>query len=241
MIELKNICFGYAKEQNVINDISLTLHKNEKVTIIGKSGCGKSTLLFLLAAIHRPNQGEILIDMDPLIDFRKGTSIIFQNNGLFPWKTVYQNLSLGLKVRNVPKAEIDIRINDVLEELDIKAYEHKFIKHLSGGQKQRVAIARSLVLDNDLFLFDEPSSSLDAMTKDQFQETLLKLYKTHPLTSILVTHDIYEAVYLGEKILIMNEGKIERVIINELYGKKDAKNTLDFYKKCIEIKGMLDL
>ncbi len=241
MIELKNLSFYYEKAKEVIKDINLEIKKNEKITIIGKSGCGKSTLLFLLGAIYKPTSGEILFNGEILNTFRKDTSIIFQDNGLFPWKTVYQNLELGLKVRKIPKKEIEARIHKVLNKLGIEAYRHSYIKNLSGGQKQRVAIARSLVLNSDLLLLDEPSAALDAMTKDNFQETILNLYKNHELTSILVTHDLFEAVYLGEKIIIMKDGKIDRVINNELFGKNNQRNSIHFYEKCLEIKGMLEI
>jgi NitT/TauT family transport system ATP-binding protein len=241
MIQIQNVSYHYPKsEEMVINDLSLIIKKNEKVTIIGKSGCGKTTLLYLLGAILKPSKGTILIDQIPLIDYRPQTSIIFQQGGLFPWKTVRKNLELGLKIRGIVKEKREAKIDQISRELGIRDFQNRYIKELSGGQRQRVAIARSLVLDSDLLLLDEPSSSLDAMTKEQFQNTLLDTYKQHDVTSILVTHDIFEAVYLGQKIIIMKDGQIAQVIDNELFGHEENKKSLAFYERCIKIKEMLE-
>jgi NitT/TauT family transport system ATP-binding protein len=241
MIQLEHVSFHYPKRNEmVIKDLNLKINKNEKVTIIGKSGCGKTTLLYLLGAILKPTEGKILIDQVPLTKYRASTGIIFQQGGLFPWKTVRKNLELGLKIRGIDKEERKEKMEQISNELGIQDYQNRYIKELSGGQKQRVAIARSLVLDSDLLLLDEPSSSLDAMTKEQFQNTLLETFKRHDMTSILVTHDIFEAVYLGQKIIIMKDGKIAHLIENDLFGKEENKKSLAFYERCIKIKEMLE-
>lgn len=239
MIEINNLSFQYNLDNNVLDNINLNIKKNEKVTIIGKSGCGKTTLLYLLACILKPSKGNILINKKPLNQMRSRTGVIFQNGGLLPWKSVYDNLALGLKSNKYSKTQINEKVVQVLNELDILDIKDKYIKNISGGQKQRVAIGRVLALDLDILLLDEPSSALDAMTKENYQKTMLDLYRNHSVTSIIVTHDIEEAVYLGEKILIMNNGKIKNIIINDLYGNYNAKNTIEFYKKCINIREML--
>jgi len=128
MIEIQNVSFGYNLYNQVINDINLSIKRNQKITVIGKSGCGKTTLLYLLASILKPVSGEISINQQKLVDMRKETSIIFQNNGLFPWKTVYGNLMLGLKSKNLPQPYCKDKINSVLDELniDVTPYEKYF-------------------------------------------------------------------------------------------------------------------
>jgi NitT/TauT family transport system ATP-binding protein len=240
MIKINNLVFHYEHDQNTLNHIDLHIKKNEKISIIGKSGCGKTTLLFLLAGILKPKQGQITIHDKLLDNVRKETGIIFQSGGLFPWKTVYDNLALGLKQSSLTKLEMKRRIDQVLETLDILPFKHRYMKELSGGQKQRVAIARVLVMQSDLLLLDEPSSALDAMTKDHFQNTLLHLYENYSMTSIIVTHDIEEAVFLGQRIIIMKDGMIDSMINNDFYGDHDSKKTLGFYEKCIEVRKRLE-
>lgn len=242
MIEIRNLSFQYGDQLDVLKGINLEIKEHEKISVIGKSGCGKSTLLLLLAGILKPNQGLITIQNKPLSDVRKETGIIFQNGGLFPWKTVEQNLMLAIKANHpsASKLEIQARIDQVLTELDILEHKHKYLKALSGGQKQRVAIARVLVMDVDLLLLDEPSSALDALTKDAFQSTMLNLYQQHQLTSIIVTHDIEEAVYLGQRIIVMKDGLIDSIIENPYYGDTEGKKTLNFYQKCIEVRKRLE-
>ncbi len=240
MIDIKDLTFEYIENQPVLKSLNLSINKNEKISIIGRSGCGKTTLLLLLAGLLKPNSGTIRINEEELIDIRKETGIIFQNGGLFPWKTVYENCALGLKARHVSKKEIEEKINSVLINLEINHLKNLYIKDLSGGQKQRVAIARTLVLDSNVLLFDEPSASLDAFTKENFQDLLLNIYDKYPLCSIIVTHDIEEAVYLGQKIIVMKDGNIDEIIINELFGNKAAKKTIEFYQKCIKIRNKLE-
>ncbi|ERJ13110.1 ABC transporter ATP-binding protein [Haloplasma contractile] len=242
MIKIENMTFQYKQGQEVIKSLSFNLSRNEQVTLIGKSGCGKTTLLYLLAGIIKPTEGVMFINDNPLTGMRRKTGIVFQNGGLFPWKTVYNNLSIGLKGMGLKKQEIHERVEQVLHELNITHVADHYIKEISGGEKQRVAIGRVLVMESDLLLLDEPSSSLDAMTKETFQRTMLKLYDSHDLTSIIVTHDIEEAVYLGQKIVVMDEGVIKKVIDNtDLYGNQNARQSLSFYKRCIELRKELEI
>ncbi len=241
MIKMNNLNFSYEENKPVIRHINLELDKDEKISIIGRSGCGKTTILLLLAGLLKPVSGEILINNQLLLDVRRQTGMIFQNGGLFPWKTVYGNCSLGLKARHTPKKEMDHKIDQVLDNLEIKHLKAQYIKNISGGQKQRVAIARTLVLDSDVLLFDEPSASLDAFTKENFQDLLLSIYEKYPLCSIVVTHDIEEAVYLGQKIIVMKDGKMDEIIDNKkLFGDKSAKKSIAFYEKCIEVRKRLE-
>ncbi|QVK17939.1 ATP-binding cassette domain-containing protein [Mycoplasmatota bacterium] len=241
MININHLTYQYLDNQPVLSNLNLKLARNDKISIIGRSGCGKTTLLLLLAGLLKPTDGEIEIDGEPLHDVRSKTGIIFQTGGLFPWKTVYGNCALGLKARNISKKHIDLKINQVLDQLEISHLKNKYIKDLSGGEKQRAAIARTLVLDSDILLFDEPSSSLDAFTKENFQDLLLNIYKQYELCSVIVTHDIEEAVYLGQKIIVMKDGQIVEEINNDsLFGDKDARKSIAFYEKCIEVRKRLE-
>jgi len=241
MIKIKSLDFSYRVDKPVINHLDLNLDKNQKISIIGRSGCGKTTLLLLIAGILKSSSGTIEINNDIIRDVRMKTGIIFQNGGLFPWKTVYGNCALGLKARNFSKHDMEYKIHQVLSDLEISHLKDQYIKNLSGGQQQRVAIARTLVLDSDVLLFDEPSVSLDAFTKENFQDLLLSIYQNYQLCSIIVTHDIEEAVYLGQKVIVMKDGNIEEIIDNEdLFGNKHSKTTISFYERCIEIRKRLE-
>ncbi len=241
MIEIKNLSFGYKSNELLLKNLNLIISKEQKISIIGRSGCGKTTLLMLLAGIISDYEGRIIINNENLTEMRSETGVVFQNGGLFPWKTVYGNLALGLKAKKVDRIEIDRKISRVLKDLGIDNLKNKYLKELSGGQKQRVAIARTLVLDSDILLLDEPSASLDAFTKDNFQNILLKIYNKYQLCSVLVTHDIEEAVLLGQNIVVMKDGKLEKIIDNEeLFGKKDIKNQISFYERCINLRKTLE-
>ncbi len=238
MIKCKDIVVKY-DNFIAINKINLFVSKNTSCAIIGKSGCGKTTLLYTLAGLLQPENGQVEIDNKLITGIRKETGVILQNHGLFPWKTVWQNVSLGLKIRRKKPNFIKKEVATILKKLDIFEQKDKYLNQLSGGQKQRVAIARSIAIKPDLLLMDEPTSSLDAITKEDFQKKILKLYKNQDLTMVFVTHDIEEAVFLGQKIIIMEAGKIKREISNDLFGNESIKKEIDFYKICLEVRDIL--
>jgi NitT/TauT family transport system ATP-binding protein len=182
--------------------------------VLGSSGCGKTTLLYLLAGLQRPSSGEVLIDGQPLIRPRPRTGLILQDYGLLPWATVRQNAELGLKVRNfygadgihTPQDYLPEReITPWLERLGITTLAGKYPAQISGGQRQRVAIARTLALQPDLLLMDEPFSSLDAVIREDLQSLTLELCAEQGITLIMVTHNIEEAAALGKKILLLGK------------------------------------
>ena len=239
MIEIKNIDVCYETEK-ALDNISLTIDKNSTCAIIGSSGCGKTTLLYTLAGILKPSSGSISINGEELKGIRKSTGLILQDYGLFPWKNVWDNITFPLKSRGLKKKEINEKVKVILKDLGIEEYEKKFPGELSGGQKQRVAIGRTLALDSDLLLMDEASSALDAMTKEHIQNMILSIYKEKLTTLILVTHSIEEAVFLGQKIVIMGKGKIKSIIENPYFGAEDLRNNIEFYRICLEVRKWLN-
>ncbi|MDF2594477.1 MAG: transporter related protein [Clostridia bacterium] len=241
MIHIKSLGYSYGNEE-VLKDVHLNIPEKTTCAVIGPSGCGKTTLLYILAGLLKGYKGEVYVSGKPLAGVRKETGIILQDGGLLPWKTVGENIALGiyakrrtkmpasLQVRKEDKKVMQEKIDDVLCELDIKAHCDKFPSQLSGGQKQRAAIARALVTDSDLLLFDEISSALDAVTKEKIQELILKLQQKNGLTLMMITHSIEEAIFLGQQIVIMEKSKIKQIIENPYYGKRMLYSDKAYYE-----------
>jgi ABC-type nitrate/sulfonate/bicarbonate transport system, ATPase component len=239
MINAKDIEVYYGQEK-ALNKIFLSIQKNSTCAVIGPSGCGKTTLLYALSGIIKPSSGKVFIDGQELKGIRENTGLILQDYGLLPWKNVWDNIAFPLRTRGFKKAETDKRVSSIIKDLGLEEHIKKFPGELSGGQKQRVAIGRTLALRPDLLLLDEASSALDAITREHIQNLILDIYKKEKLTLILVTHNIEEAVFLGQRIIVMEKGTIKHVIDNPLFGTQDLRNKLDFYKLCIEVRKWLD-
>lgn len=228
MIEVNDLTFAY-QELDIIKDINFNIEPGESLAVIGPSGCGKSTLLYLLAGLEKADSGEISIKGKRLEQIRENTGVILQDYGLFPWKTVHDNLALGLKIRGYSKNKLEEIVTETLDRLGIREFAKNYPAELSGGQKQRVAVGRSLVLKPDLMLMDEPFSALDALTREEMQNLILKIHNRDNLTFILVTHDIAEAVFLGRKIAVMREGRIIDILENPHFGESDLREKEDFF------------
>lgn len=206
-LEFKNITFAYDK--NVIyNDLSLTVDNHEFLCIVGPSGAGKTTLLRLLAGFEHQSQGEILYDNKELIN--KDTAFVFQNYALFKSMKVKDNIAFGLKNQKLLKDKINELVNSVSESLNIKQLLNRYPSELSGGEQQRVGLARALVRNPKIYLFDEPLSNLDASLKQSMRKEIKNIYKKNNATFIYVTHDQTEASYLATKILIVSKSGIEQ-------------------------------
>jgi NitT/TauT family transport system ATP-binding protein len=212
MIELQSVSFAYSHTSPLFADFSLSISRGETWALLGPSGCGKTTLLSLLAGLHQPTSGQISIDGELLTRPRPRSGLILQDYGLLPWSTVRENVELGLRVRKFYGEDgrhtpIDFQPgNDVpywLGRLGIDEVADKFPSQISGGQRQRTAIARTLALEPDLLLMDEPFSSLDAITRGDLQTLTLNLCTEQNLTLVIVTHAIEEAAALGKKILLL--------------------------------------
>ncbi len=229
------------EEVEAVKDVNLDINAGEFGVIIGPSGCGKSTLLYVMSGLLKQQAGEVYIDGQPLLSRRNDTSLILQDYGLLPWKTVEQNVELGLVIRGVSKNLVKQRVNSILKDLAIDNLAKRFPVQLSGGQRQRVAIARSLALQPRLLLMDEPFSSLDALTRESLQGLLLSIWEKTKISIILVTHNIEEAVFMGQKIFVMsqNPGTILKVVENPLAGDISYRGKREFYEGCAYLRSLL--
>lgn len=239
MIDIRNLSFSYGSDK-ALDDISLNVDKDTTCAVIGPSGCGKTTLLYLLAGLLNMDKGKVHINGENVKGSRLETGVILQDYGLLPWKTVKDNVALGLIVRGLSKENIDRAVESILEDIDILELKNKYPAQLSGGQKQRVTIARTLVTKPDLLLMDEATSALDAMTKEHIQNLLLKLYKKKPTTILFITHSIEEAVFLGQKIVIMEKSRIKKIINNPFFGDAKIRTKIEYYNICLKVRKGLE-
>lgn len=213
-IALRNVCKQFDSEHYGIKDFNLDIHDKEFVIFVGPSGCGKSTTLRIIAGLEEITDGELWIDgelSNYLEPKERGMSMVFQNYALYPNMTVYGNMAYALKIRKLPKDEIDRKVHEVAKILEIEQLLDRKPAALSGGQKQRVAIGSAIIRKPKAFLMDEPLSNLDAKLRAQMRVELVKLHKQLDTTIIYVTHDQTEAMTLGTKIVVMKDGLIQQV------------------------------
>lgn len=214
-VVFKNISKVYAKgDAPAVDDFSLTVRDGEFLVLVGPSGCGKSTTLRMVAGLELPTQGKIFIgnrDVTYAAPKDRDIAMVFQNYALYPHMTVAQNMAFALKLRHVPKAEIQRRIESVAEALGLTPYLKRLPKALSGGQRQRVALGRAIVREPAVFLFDEPLSNLDAKMRVEMRAEIIRLHHRLRATMIYVTHDQTEAMTMGERIVVMNQGRLQQV------------------------------
>ncbi len=205
-IEVKDACKSYkqnGKENVVLDHVSLGIDKGEFICLLGPSGCGKSTLLNALAGFEKIDSGSVEIDGHEVSKPSLNYVTIFQNYGLFPWRNVLKNVELGLESKKVPKNQRREIAMKYLNLVGLDGYEKRFPRQLSGGQQQRVAIARGLAVDPEIIFMDEPFGALDAITRMKLQEDILKISREEQKTVVFVTHDIEEAVFLADRIVVM--------------------------------------
>ena len=215
MLKVKEITKIYElgnQELTVLKNVSFEVKKGEFFTIIGPSGCGKSTLLRILANLIDKTSGEIIWEENPTL------GLVFQNYALFPYLTAFQNIEFGLKMKGIEKIERDKIVKNLIKEVGLEGFEDKHPKELSGGMKQRVGIARSLAINPNVLLLDEPFSSLDEFTAETLRSLLLNLWQGHKMTIILITHSVREAIELSDRIAVINSspGHIIEIIENNL-------------------------
>lgn len=195
-------------------DFDLHIAPQEIVSILGPTGCGKSTSLNVLAGFEQASAGTVTVDGKPVTGPGPNRGVVFQQPSLFPWLNVMGNVVLGVKCRGVPREEYEPRALRLLEEVGLKGFEKHFPYQLSGGMQQRVQIARALISQPDILLMDEPFGALDAQTRETMHEELLAIMRGTPMTTVFVTHDVREAVYLADRVVVMSPrpGRIHEVV-----------------------------
>lgn len=221
-------------ELEVLKDINLTIEDGEIVSIVGGSGCGKSTLLKIIAGLDKATEGELLLDDKKLVKpTQKEVGIIFQESRLFPWSTVEKNIEFGI-TEKMSKGDKKELVQKHINLVGLQGFEQVLPDQLSGGMQQRVSIARSLINRPRVLLLDEPFGALDAFTKINMQQEVLKIWNVEKMTMVVVTHDIDEAIYLGNKVVVMSAkpGVVKKIIPIEMGRDRERTSTeFDFYRK----------
>ncbi|MDO9574309.1 MAG: ABC transporter ATP-binding protein, partial [Candidatus Contubernalis sp.] len=210
---LKNITKKY-NETVAVNDVSITVPSGKIIALVGPSGCGKTTILRVIAGLVNPDQGQVILDGQDITQQpanQRPTVTVFQEYALFPHLSVFDNIAYGLKTRHIKRNEIKERANRVLNMLKILELKDRRIHELSGGQQQRVAVARALVINPQVILFDEPLSSLDAKLRVEMREEIKKIQRETEITAVYVTHDQEEALAVADQLAVMRDGKIEQI------------------------------
>ncbi|EQK47874.1 MAG: spermidine/putrescine ABC transporter ATP-binding protein [Paraclostridium dentum] len=213
IIELKNLSKRYDDNQ-VLDNLSLDIKKNEFLTLLGPSGCGKTTTLKIIAGFEYADEGKVLFEERDITDIpphERQINTVFQKYALFPHMNIYENIAFGLKIKKLPKDEIDKKVKEMLKLVALDGFERRQVESLSGGQQQRVAIARALVNEPKVLLLDEPLGALDLKLRKEMQMELKKIQKKLGITFIFVTHDQEEALTMSDKIIVMNKGKIQQM------------------------------
>ncbi len=241
MIEITNLSVAYDREHETpyeaLNGVSLTVPKGTVCAVLGPSGCGKSTLIKTVAGLLHPASGTVAMDGAPLDPHRVTIGFMPQNYGLLPWRTALENVLLGPRIRKQDVAAAKERAGELFTQLGIAGLEDRFPKELSGGQQQRVALARAFLLAPDLLLMDEPFSALDAITREEMQDVFLTLWREAQTTTLLVTHYVEEALYLGRTIVLMRAGgTIAETIDNPLFGKEDQRGSQAFFASAQKLR-----
>ena len=255
MIAVENIGFAYGRHETVFDDFSFSVARGEILAVIGPSGGGKTTLLYLLAGLRLPRSGRVSINGQRLDRPRPGNGLVLQDHGLLPWSTVRDNVALGLKIRRfygpdgrhspndftVGPDLADQKIAYWLSRLDIADLADKYPAQLSRGQRQRTAIARTMTLDPDVLLMDEPFSALDAPTSESLQDLVATLARESDLTTVIVTHHIAEAVRMGQRILVVRKGvnRQSHIVTNDGCGDVSRQNTAAFNRQCEAVRALL--
>lgn len=213
---LRDVSVSYAANSTgrlaALHDINLQVQAGEFLCIVGPSGCGKSTLLHLVAGLHRQTSGEVLFEGAPVEGPGTDRILIFQELGLFPWLTVARNVEFGMKMKGVPKPERERKVRQYLRLVHLEQFKDSYTHQLSGGMRQRVALARALATEPEVLLMDEPFAALDAQTRDLLHDELERLWAETQSTVVFVTHNVREAVRLGDRVVLLTfrPGRVKR-------------------------------
>lgn len=240
-VEIKNLTKTFpiygdkTRELWAVNNLSLSINPGEMVTLLGPSGCGKTSLLRMVAGFLTPTSGEIYIgekEVSKIPPNKRNVGMMFQSYALFPHMTVYENIAYGLRLKRFDKTEIEKRVADMLALMQISEYANRFPNEISGGQQQRAALARAVVTEPSVLLFDEPLSNLDAKLREYMRSELRKIQKRVGITSIYVTHDQSEAMAISDKVVIMRNGVIQQTgTAMDIYARPKNKFVASFIGK----------
>jgi NitT/TauT family transport system ATP-binding protein len=215
-LALKNVCLSYATNSHnrliALKNINLQVQPGEFLCIVGPSGCGKSTLLHLIAGLHQQTSGDVLVDNTPVQGPGTDRILIFQELGLFPWLTVAQNVEFGMRMKGIARPQREANVRDYLRLVHLHQFKDSYVHQLSGGMRQRVALARALATEPDVLLMDEPFAALDAQTRDLLHDELERIWGETRRTIIFVTHNVREAVRLGDRVVLLTfrPGQVKR-------------------------------
>lgn len=218
-----DLSHSYGKVQ-ALKDIRLTVARNEFLCIVGPSGCGKTTLSRLISGLLKPSEGQVLLRGEPVSPKRHKVSMVFQEAGLWPWRTVQDNVEVGLEIKGVPRKQREEKAKQLLKFVKLEGFDKHYPYQLSGGMKQRASIARAFALDSELVIMDEPFVALDAPTREEMQHELMRLWEHEQRTVIFVTHSLEEAVILGDRIIVLSArpGEIQGEVHVDLPRPRDA-------------------
>jgi len=229
-VELENVSKFYeARDKtHALHEVSFAIDVGEFVSIVGPSGCGKSTLLKIMAGLDDPTSGEVRFQGSPVRGPHDKISMVFQSFGLFPWRTVLENVEYGLEMHKTPKSERRALSREYLDMVGLAGYEHMYPKQLSGGMKQRVGIARALAVEPEVVLMDEAFSAIDEVTADVLREEVTDLHKQTGKTFVLVTHNLSEAIELADKVVVLSSrpARVKKIFPISLERPRDRTHTL---------------
>ncbi|HEC63096.1 MAG TPA: ABC transporter ATP-binding protein [Candidatus Acetothermia bacterium] len=239
MIEVRGLCVAYGagrRQVEALSQVNLEVAEGEFVAVVGPSGCGKSTLLFVLDGLVRPTAGTVRIGGEEVRGIRRDVALILQDAGLLPWKTVQQNAELTLRIQGRRA-----NVREVLEQLGLSGFERRYPGELSEGMRRRVGIARALALHPRVLLMDEPMANLDSITRERIQNLILELWYRLEFTAVLVTHDIEEAVFLGQRVVVLGPrpGKVVEVLENPGMGEPEYRDTAEFRERVHHLRELL--
>ena len=240
MLELKNVSLNYG-ELNAIKDITLTINTGEICSVLGPSGSGKTSLLNILAGNINHYAGSVTLNGQEINHKQSKVGLISQDYGLLPWKNAYKNIILPLKIKGLNIEAHEEKIAHVMNKLGISELKKRYPLSLSGGQKQRLAIASAFVLEPELLLMDEPFSALDQITRESTQELFFDIRNESKPTTVFVTHSIEEAVFMGQKIVILSKspGSIIKIIPNPTFGKENVRVDGEYLDICKNIREII--
>lgn len=239
---IDNVTYSYEAEKNIINDTSWEIKKGEFHTLLGRSGCGKTTLLKIASGLLQPNKGAVFLGNKKMLRPSSDIGFVFQAPTLLEWKTVLENVLLPISLKRKPTREDRERAKTLLRMMKLTHYDDYYPPELSGGQQSRVAIARALIDHPSMLFLDEPFAALDAITREELQDDLLLLCQDQQMTVLFITHDISEAVYLSDRVAVMEHGEITFDLTVSLPKPRQMSDrySTSFNEHCLNVRGAMD-